>query len=146
MLKINTGFTIIPIERDGESVGSISFNASDAVWVEKLYSLFEKLESKEKEYAKKEEKLAKSTELDKYGIPKNFKGQVALYRESCEYVREEIDLLFGVGTSEIVFGSTNSFEVFNQFLNGITPFVQKTREEKMGKYLNREQKRAAGLK
>lgn len=145
-LQINTGLVTIDIERDGTDVGSISFNPTDVTFAENLYALFEKLEAKEKEYKAKEEQLKASAELDEYGFPKNIKEQMELYRTSCEFIRNEIDIIFGKNTSDIVFGRANSFEIFEQFLNGITPYIQSARDKKLSKYLNHKQNKTAGLK
>jgi len=145
MLKINTGNIILPIERDGKNVGEISFNPSDAFFIDKLYALYEKMDTKQKEYQKKATKL-ECKDLDEYGIPKNMRSQIELYNEACEYMCGEIDGLFGENTCKKVFGGTTNFELFEQFLNGIAEYVQPIRKERMSKYLNREQKRAAGLK
>lgn len=145
MLKINTGNIILPIERDGENVGEISFNPSDALFIEKLYALYEKMDTKEKEYQKKAAEL-ECNDLDEYGIPKNMRQQIELYNDACDYMRKEIDELFGESTCKKVFGENSSFELFEQFLNGIAEYVQPIRKERMSKYLNREQRRVAGLK
>lgn len=145
-MKILTGAITIPIERDGMKVGNISFNPSDVAFVEKLYTLLGKLEDKQKEYAEREDKIDAETSEDGSKISANIGEKIALYKESCEYIRTEIDELFGEYTSDTVFGNTNNFDVFEQFLSGVLPYIQEERDKKVSKYLNREQKRAAGLK
>lgn len=142
-LNINKGDITLTINDDPNKV--ISFNPEDVSFTEQFYALTQKLEDKEKEYTEKMKSLENS-ELDKYGIPKNLKKQIAVLKDICAFMRDEIDALFGDGTSDTAFGKTNTLDMFAQFFNGVTPYIKQTREDKMSKYLNntnREQRRAA---
>ncbi len=141
-LNIDRGDITLTINDDADK--AICFNPGDVAFTEQFYTLTQKLEGKEKEYAEKMKALENSG-LDKYGIPKNLKKQIAIVKDICTFMREEIDSLFGEGTSETAFGKTNTLDMFTQFFEGITPYIQSTRDDKMAKYLesaNREQKRA----
>lgn len=57
-----------------------------------------------------------------------------LTKDLCAYLRKQIDTLFGAGTSDTAFGKANTPEMFVQFFDGITPFIQTAREKKVSKY------------
>lgn len=131
-LHIDTGEIRLCVNDDLNRV--IAFNPTDISFAERFYSLLGEFEKKEKEYKLKAEALQKNAELDAFGIPKNFGGALELLRETSEFLREKIDNVFGAGTSQAAFGDANTLDMFEQFLNGITPFVQKAREKQVGKY------------
>lgn len=133
-IVIDTGVKEIEIKRDGKVVGTISFNPQDVSFVERFQSLYGELKSKFTEYEKRAKEIDKITAIDKDGIPENAIERLAYMREVCEYMRSKIDNLFGVDTSQKVFGDALNMEVFTQFLNGITPYISKERAEKTEKY------------
>jgi hypothetical protein len=131
-LHINTGEIRLCVNDDPDRV--IAFNPTDISFAERFYGLLSEFEEKEKEYRHKAEALQGNTEIDSLGIPKNFGGALALLRETCGFLREKIDEVFGAGTSQAAFGDANTLDMFEQFFTGITPFVQKAREKQVGKY------------
>jgi hypothetical protein len=133
-MKLNTGLVRIPIERDGENVGELKFNPKDAGFAERFYSLISEFEEKEKEYREKAALLDADEEIDSFGVPKNAREGVALLKDICEYMREKIDYVFGESTSQLVFGDYNNPDMFEQFFEGVTPYIQQARTEKVAKY------------
>lgn len=133
-MKLTTGRIGIPIERDGEDVGSLTFNPNDLAFVDRYYGLISEFEVKEKEYQERAKALEQNKEVDSYGIPKNMKEGLALLKEICEFMRGRIDYVFGEGTSQLVFGEAYTLDIFEQFFNGITPFIQQARTGKVEKY------------
>jgi hypothetical protein len=137
-LVINTGTKTIPIERDGQNVGSISFNPLDLAFVDRFQALYSDLKSKESEYRARADELDKNTALDENNMPMNANERMGYLLEVCEYMRGRIDNVFGVGTSQTVFGDTMKFEVIEQFLSGVTPFINKARNDKVSQYTTLE--------
>ena len=131
-LHINTGEIQLCVNDDPDRV--IVFNPTDISFAERFYGLLSEFEEKEKEYQRKVEALQKNTETDNLGIPKNFGPALVLLRETCGFLREKIDDVFGAGTSQAAFGDANTLDMFEQFFEGITPFVQKAREKQVSKY------------
>lgn len=131
-LHINTGEIRLCVNDDPGRV--IVFNPTDISFAERFYGLLSEFEEKEKEYQRKVEALQKNTETDNLGIPKNFGPALVLLRETCGFLREKIDDVFGAGTSQAAFGDANTLDMFEQFFEGITPFVQKAREKQVSKY------------
>lgn len=131
-LRIDTGG--VKLKVNGDPTRVIAFNPTDISFAERFYSLLSEFEEKEKEYQQKVEALQKNTETDNLGIPKNFGPALVLLRETCGFLREKIDDVFGAGTSQAAFGDANTLDMFEQFFTGITPFVQKAREKQVSKY------------
>lgn len=138
-IQINTGERRITINGDPERM--IVFNPQDVLFAEKFYRLIGEFQSKLTEFMEQSKILEKDTREDANGVPLNAEQRIALLKESCEFAREKIDVLFGAGTSQKAFGDALSMHAIKQFLEGMTPFIQTTRIEKVQKYTNKKQKR-----
>ena len=140
-IKINTGSVRLVINDDESKV--VEFNPNDLDFIERFYGLISDFEVKEKEYQQRLDILNQNTELDSYNIPKNMKESLVLLKEICEFMRERLDYVFGEGISQKAFGNANTLDMFEQFLSGVTPFIQQSRTAKIEKYTgNRAQRRA----
>lgn len=133
-LHIDTGIKRIAINDDLNRI--IEFNPSDALFAEKFYNLYRVFEEKQYEYLERFKELDANQEKDKMGIPVNAPAQLSLLRESCEFIRGQIDYVFGEGTSQIAFGEANSIDMFGQFFEGISPFIHTVRASKISKHAN----------
>lgn len=138
-LKINTGAIHLAVECDGIE-SEISFNPNDVAFVEEIYKLMSELDAKSAEFAAKEAKLDENSGTDENGIPVNAIERLKLIKEACLYMRGRIDDIFGAGTSDKVFGCTNTLSMFEQFFEGITPYINRVRANKMSKYTNKTKK------
>ncbi len=136
MLNLNTGAVKIPIQRDGEAAGSICFNPNELDFAERFYSLLAEFEEKEKEYKNALAKLDENNEIDSYGLPKNAAQRLALLRDIAEYMKGRIDYVFGAGTSAVLFGEAIVLEIFEQFFEGVTPYIEQARVGKIEKYVD----------
>lgn len=131
-IRIDSGVKRIAINDDESRV--IEFNPSDVLFAERFYSVYGEFEKKHEEYKTKAKKLgAENVE--------NIGEGIVLAREMCAFMREKIDILFGAGTSQKVFGDTLSMAMISQFLEGMTPFFEHARSEKTKKYINTASKR-----
>lgn len=137
-ININTGEIRLTINDDESRV--IVFNPNDLEFANNLYELLAELENKEKEYRARESEIDKNTEVNSYGIPVNLKEKIGLLKETCDYMREKVDAVFGEGTSQTVFGSVNTLDMFEQFFEGITPYIEKVRSAKTSKYTKNNKK------
>lgn len=135
-IKINTGIIKLEIDRDGEK-SVISFNPNDIEFVDKLYNLFFEFEEKQKEYESKRAEIERQCYQD--GALDGISQQIALAKEVCLYLKDKVDYVFGVGTSEKVFGRALDIEMFPQFFDGIVPFIQKASNDRIGKYVKKSQ-------
>ena len=119
--KISTGKIGVPIERDGENVGTFYFNPSDILVARKIMDLKKDFEVKEKEF-QKESKKADTVEK-----------QIALLEEIVNYFRNKIDEVYGQGTSDLLFGEARVLEMFSGFFDGINAHYQKASQERIEK-------------
>lgn len=131
-ININTGEIRLTINDDENRI--IAFNPNDLEFVNKFYGLIKDFEVKEKEYNEKKAKLNEVKDTDSFGIPVNFDEHMTLLNDTSEFLKAKIDFVFGEGTSKAAFGKANTIDMFEQFFEGITPFIQKTREDKIKKY------------
>lgn len=134
-MKIETGLSI-PIERNGEHVGSLHFNPDDVCFVERVYGLISELEQAEKAYEAKAKEFEADSAVDEYGIPKNIRARLQFLREACEWLHAQIDAVFGAGTSEMAFGGALSLSAIEQFFTGLAPHFEQVRKDKMAPYLS----------
>lgn len=112
----------------------ITFNPEDIAFIDAFYDLIGEFDQKIEEFKQRELVLRKNKEVDKYGIPVSTKEEIQLTKDLCAYLREKIDALFGAGTANTAFGKSNTPDMFVQFFDGITPFIQTAREKKVQKY------------
>ncbi len=141
-IRIDVGSIRIAINDDENRV--IEFNPNDVAFVENFYGLMREFEAKEQEYSKRLAEISANEDLDSNGIPKNIEENLVLVNEVCVFLREQIDKVFGEGTCQTAFGNANTIDMFEQFLVGVTPFIQKSREDKIAKYTtNRTQRRGS---
>ena len=133
-IKINTGIIRLQVECDGR-MDEIAFNPDDVGFINNFCELMKAMEEKQAEYDAKIEELESDTSTDTYGIPSNIKERLALMLEICLFMRGQVDSVFGAGTSQKIFGDANTLDMFTQFFEGITPYIQKNRQEKMAKYM-----------
>lgn len=116
----------------------IEFNPEDISFIEAFYGLIKEFDKKMSEFKGKEIALEKDKTVDKYGIPVNTAKRIALTRSVCTYLRSKVDELFGEGTSDAAFGKANTLDMFTQFFEGITPYIEVARSKKVSKYLGNE--------
>jgi hypothetical protein len=131
-IQINTGEKRIAINSDPDRI--IAFNPADVSFAERFYDLIKEFEGKLDEYQKRSEEIEANQEVDDNGIPVNLEARISFLREACTYIRGRIDHLFGQGTSQKAFGDTLTLDMFTQFFEGITPFIQSVRSEKVARY------------
>lgn len=140
-LQITTSEKRIPIIRDGQEAGVLVFNPNDVTFAEKFYRLIGEFQQKLTEYRLRADVIEKIQAIDENNLPVNVGDRLTLQHEACVYIREQIDALFGVDTSQKVFGSTLDLDLFPQFFNGITPYIQAARNSRVERYSNKPIKR-----
>lgn len=136
-LRIDTGGKKVLIN-DGPEF--IEFNPSDVAFVEKFYSVIAEFKAKGEEFKIKAALIDGQDEVDEDGLPKNMLARIAFTRELCEYSYNQIDFLFGAGTSKTIFGGALNLELVEQFFSGLIPFIQENRNEKLEKYKAQQSK------
>lgn len=133
-LQINTGVKRLEIERDGEAVGVLEFNPNDTLFAEKFYAMTEKFQEKQRKNQEQAKELESDKGVDENGVPLNVQANLDFQKDLCNFCYEQIDAVFGSGTSEMVFGDALNIESVFQFFEGITPHFQRARNAKVAKY------------
>lgn len=122
-LKISTGLISVRIVDDnGNERGIFSFNPTDIKVARKVNDLIEEYEKKQIEFAEKE-KQCTTTE-----------DRIRLLDEVVDYFKTSIDEVWGENSSKVLFGNASTFEMFDDFFAGITPYYQKESKKRMSKY------------
>lgn len=143
-LRIDSGAVKLTINDDPNRV--IEFNPVDAAFAERTLNLYYAFVEKQKEIDEKADLFQKSDEPDENGIPQNALEQARYMREVGDYLREQVDLIFGEGTSQTVFGNSFTFDMFEQFLNGVTEHLTDGRKKIVDAELARRKGRTAKSK
>jgi hypothetical protein len=131
-LKIDTGAIKLLIN-DGPDC--IEFNPKDTVFAEKYYALLKTLNKEKEKYLQRAEAIDANKEKDADGIDANAPEKLQFMRDVCEFMNKQIDAVFGPGTSKKLFGSVLNIYQYEQFFQGVTPFIQKARTEKIQQYV-----------
>ena len=132
-ITIDTGIKRIAINNDPDRI--ISFNPKDINFAERFFKLVDELETKWEKYQIRYAEILEDTSEDKNNLPNNMQDQIELVKTFCNEMIELIDNVFGEGTSSTVFQGQLNPEMFVQFIEGITPFIQSTRSEVVKRYL-----------
>ena len=132
ILQIDLGEKQVAVNGDPDKV--IKFNPTDIMFAEKFYALMDELDAKQADFLKRGTEAESVSSVNNFGVPTNVNDRIALQIEVCSYMRERIDYLFGEGTSQKAFGDVMKTDVIRQFFQGITPYFNKAREEKIAQY------------
>lgn len=135
-LNISTGEIRLAINGDEDNL--LVFNPEDVVFAERFYELAKNFSAKEKEFNARIIALQANKHMDEHGLPANTGDTIDLTRELCEYMREQLDIVFGDGTCQRLFGDVNSINMLTQFLEGIEPYISDARAKKANKYVNKD--------
>lgn len=133
-IQIKTSTVRLLVNDDPNRV--LEFNPEDIAFIDAFYGLIQEFDAKINEFKQRELVIRKNKAVDKFGIPVSTGEEIKLTKDLCTYLRKKIDALFGAGTSDTAFGKTNTPDMFVQFFDGITPFIQTAREKKVGKYMS----------
>ena len=135
-IRINSGLKRIMIDDDPNRV--IEFNPDDVLFAERFYALIKVFQEQEVKFQERVVRIKENEEKDQYGIPVNTQETFDLVIEVCNFLREQVDRVFGTGTSKTVFGETQSLGMFEQFFTEIAPFIKSSRTEKVAKYTRKK--------
>jgi len=141
-LKITGG---VRLAINGDENRIIEFNPNDILFTERYYAMYAEFRKKQTELEAKAKEL-ETGELDVDGMPINLDQQIEFMKQTCQFVYEKIDGLFGPGTSQKAFGDALDFEMIGQFFEGISPYFSKVREEKVKKYSNTATRKSRAMK
>ena len=124
-LKIDSGAVSLAINGDESRV--ITFNPTDVKFAEDFFGLAQSFIAKRKEMAERSAALN--------GNPNAAAEELAMLRETYNFMRAEIDRVFGAGTAQTAFGNRDSLTAYIQFFRGIEPYVRNARQNELDRYL-----------
>ena len=119
-MKLTSGKLTIPVERDGQPTGEISFDPQDVAFASGFYALMEGLEAREKEYAA----LANAP----------LKQRLAAMESLCDWLWQQVEATFGHGSPQVLFGEHRSPELFRQFFVEVEPHIRAARSQRLEAY------------
>lgn len=128
------GSGVIELAVNGDENRIIRFNPDDITFANRFYDFISEFQIKKEEFSKKLDSISPDDETVTLANCKNTKEILDATLEICMYLRSKIDYVFGEGTSQTAFGDTNSFSMFIDFLEGITPYIRKVRSQRIKKY------------
>lgn len=137
-LQIDDGTIRLTINGDANRI--LSFNPKDELFAEKFYHLVGNFKKDLQRFEERAKPIDDNNELDEDGLPVNLQSRFDIMKDVCAYVRNQIDEVFGTGTSNIVFGTINNIGMFEMFFKQITPYMAQARSEKVSKYIPTVQK------
>lgn len=136
-LRIETGEIVLHVNDD--PTREITFNPTDVLFMERFQNLYEEVIREIEGYRVRAQELDADQRKDAIGMPVNSAERIKYVKELCAMMREKIDQLFGQDTSQKAFGDTHKIEVFEQFFDAITPYVEKARKERVKRYIPSKQ-------
>jgi len=139
-IVINTGKVTVPVEIDGSNGVYISFNPHDVLFMEKLHRFYRRTMEKADEWDQalpEKQKAIASVELDERGVPIKVEPMTDPVKEMNSFMRKEIDEIFGEGKSAEIFGDAvyENPEIYIELVDGIKPYMERVRDQKINKYI-----------
>lgn len=132
-LHISTGAVRLDIIRDGENVGVFKFNPKDISEAQRYSEVVTEMENKRVKY------LEKAKTLD---AENDIKAKIDFLAEYVKEMRNDIDKIYGEGTSNLAFGDTLDIDMFFDFIEGLAPYYKKASSERTAKYKNKSSKQS----
>lgn len=133
-MKLKSLSNVVRIAINDDPARVIEFNPDDVGFVERCYALIDNVEAKENEIKEKLEAIRKDQTESSYGMPNSIRREVQLTAEMCRYMREQIDNVFGAGSSQTIFGDVNVPTMFGEFFTLIGPCISSARSGAVKKY------------
>jgi len=130
-IRIDAGEVTLLVNDDPSRV--IKFNPEDILFVERFYSLLGGFEGVQKKF---QDRLDAIPDNEESTAPR----VIAVIEEACDYLMEQIDSVFGAGTSEAAFAGAKSLSQIEQFFLAISPYVKAKRQDKVTKYQSKTKK------
>ena len=130
-ILISSGAKSVNIVRDGEKVGVFTFNPKDVKEAQRHSEIVAEMEVKREKY------IEKATELDKGN---DVQAKIDFLAEFIADIHNDIDKVYGSGTSKMVFGDTLELDMISDFLRSLAHHYTKASEERTAKYKKKTSK------
>ena len=130
-IRISSGAKSVNIVRNGEKVGVFTFNPKDVKEAQRHSEIVAEMEVKREKY------IEKATELDKGN---DVQAKIDFLAEFIADIHNDIDKVYGSGTSKMVFGDTLELDMISDFLRSLALHYTKASEERTAKYKKKTSK------
>lgn len=110
----------------------ISFDPDDVGFIERYYGLVDFLNKKQNDYITEAQNIDNSDETKEIKTRKGIK----LLAKMCKDIKEQFGIVFGEDIINKIFGNSLNQKMFEDFLYGIAPYINKNRAEKLSKYMS----------
>lgn len=138
MKSLNFDDGCIELAIQGDEGRLLKFNPTDYNMAAKFYDLMENAEKKQKELKDKSKKIDNI---------KNEKDMIEYLRHNDIFFKEELDKIFGNGSSELIFAGINVMTtasngdfVITNFLNALIPYFEKESKSRIKKAVKKYKK------
>ena len=122
-IKISTGMVSVDIIDDfGEVRGVFKFNPEDLGVMKRMLELKNKIQSESSENEKKESECKTGEE------------RMLFLEKICTDYKNQIDNIWGTGTSNILFGDAVCLTMFSDFLAGVGKCYEDESQKRINKY------------
>ncbi len=126
-IRVNTGAKQIEVNDNGDV---IVLNLSDNAFVNRFFSLYENMKKLAEESDEKEKEIREHYK-DSSNDDALLRDTLDLYAQAGKKMKEEVDSLFGEGACKKIFGDiTPAFELYLDFFEQLTPYLQEFAKEK----------------
>lgn len=133
-IRVSTGVKRIEVNDDGDY---ITLSLNDNAFLDRFFSLYENMQKLADESTAKEKEI-RAKYQDTADTDQLLRETFDLYKGAGVSMKAEVDNLFGEGTCRKVFGDiTPSFELYLDFFEQLTPYLQdfaKEKAQRMSKY------------
>lgn len=132
MNNIKIRDTKVRLKVNGDENMIISFDPDDVGFIERYYSLVDFLNKKQNNYITEAQNIDNSDETKEIKTRKGIK----LLAKMCKDIKEQFGIVFGEDIINKIFGNSLNQKMFEDFLYGIAPYINKNRAEKLSKYMS----------
>ena len=132
-ININDNKIYLCINDDETKV--IAFDPNDVGFVSRYYDFLDYLNRKEAGYLNEAKSIDESNESE----TEKTKRITKLLANMCNDVKEQLDIVFGRGTMDRIFGDVLRPDMFRELLMGIAPYINAARNSKIKKYCNKDE-------
>jgi hypothetical protein len=162
-LTLNTGEIRLKVENQhGDYLGDLVFNPTDLVWAEKYTQFVYQMQAREKDYSQtiteisarvdqrnnQRAKLEAGDETYTDQVEELFEENKTdtdeafrLLNSELDFVKENIDALFGETTYKALFGETKSLEGLLSFFSQTMQYFDRSRQNVTEKYMPPKKRR-----
>lgn len=134
-IKISTGKIKIPLLIDDERTVVLEIDPDDLLFYERFYHYYQEVQEKSVYFTERMKSIQAGLPDEDDISNEDFEQQRKLIEETCDFMKEKINGLFGEGTYESIFGTKKNIFAVSEFMTAILPAITTKRKEKIDKFM-----------